>query len=381
MSQREESHPADDLAASGLTTMGPQPPTTAGSNPLRKLALIVVVLALALFALSIFMERRTPSTSQAQVQAYVVGIAPEVTGRVVEVNVTDNSRVDADQVLFRIDPDRYGIAVTEAEAGLASVGQSIGASTAAVDAAQAKLVKAQADRDNLRDQYARASELVKRGVFSKARYDTTKSAFDQAEASVVGAQADLAKAKEQLGPAGNDNPQLRAALAALERAQLDLLRTTVRAPSNGVVTNLQLSIGKVVSVGQPAMTFIDVGTIWIAAAFKENSLEKVAVGNRAEILFDALPGRLFPAKVESVGLGVSQGGTDPNTGLPTIRSDIGWVQEAQRFPVRLVMDGDRPTGVRYGSQATVVIYTGDNPVTNAWGSLWIRIMSVLTYAS
>jgi multidrug resistance efflux pump len=127
------------------------------------------------------------------------------------------------------------------------------------------------------------------------------------------------------------------------------------------------------------MTFIDVGTIWISAAFKENSLENVAVGNRADVLFDALPGRLFPAKVESVGLGVSGGTTDPSTGLPTIRNDSGWVQEAQRFPVRLSMDGDRPKGVRYGSQATVVIYTGEHPVTNAWGFLLIRIMSVLTY--
>ncbi|PZM13949.1 HlyD family secretion protein [Rhizobium tubonense] len=357
-----------------------QPPVVvADRNPLRRLALIIVLLALILFVLSIFMERRTPSTSQAQVQAYVVGIAPEITGRVVEVNVDDNSLVEADQVLFRIDPDRYQIAVAEAEASLASVGQSIGASTATVDAAQAKLVEIQAKRDNLNEQYARASDLVKRGVFSKARYDAAKSAFEQSEASVTGAEADLAKAKEQLGPAGNDNPQLRAALAALERAQLDLLRTTVRAPSTGVVTNLQLSIGKVITAGQSAMTFIDVGTIWISAAFKENSLENVAVGNRADILFDALPGKLFSAKVESVGLGVSGGATDPSTGLPTIRNDSGWVQEAQRFPVRLVLDRDRPKGVRYGSQATVVIYTGEHPITNAWGSLWIRIMSVLTY--
>ncbi|MBY4630647.1 HlyD family secretion protein [Rhizobium croatiense] len=350
-------------------------------NPLRRIALIVVLLALVLFVLSIFMERRTPSTSQAQVQAYIVGIAPEVTGRVVEVGVADNSRVEADQVLFRIDPERYELAVNEAEASLASVGQSMGASTAAVDAAQAKLVTAQVDRDNLREQSARAEELQKRGVYSKARADSTKSAFGQSEAAVTGAEAELAKAKEQLGPSGNDNPQLRAALAALEKARLDLLRTTVQAPSAGVVTNLQLTTGKVVSAGQPAMTFIDAGTIWITAAFKENSLENVAVGNRAEVLFDALPGRLFPAQVESVGFGVSQGSTDPNTGLPTIRSDSGWVQEPQRFPVRLIIEeAQRPKGgVRYGSQATVVIYTGDNPVTNAWGSLWIRIMSVLTY--
>ncbi|MGO4441301.1 HlyD family secretion protein [Rhizobium sp. RAF56] len=354
----------------------------AARNPLRRTAIIIVALALVLFVLSIVMERRTPSSSQAQVQAYVVGIAPEVTGRVVEVNVDDNTLVETNQVLFRIDPSTYQIAVNQAEAKLAVVGQTIGASTATVDAAQAKLVQMEVDRDNLRDQYERASELVKRGVLSEARYDAAKSAFEQAEASVSGAAADLAKAKEELGPAGNENPQLREALAALEAAQLDLLRTTVRAPSPGVVTNLQLSIGKVVSVGQPAMTFIDVGTIWVAAAFKENSLENVAVGNRAEVLFDALPGRLFPAKVESVGLGVSQqggGGTDPNTGLPTIRTDTGWVHEAQRFPVRLVLDAERPKGVRFGSQATVVVYTGDHPVTNAWGWLLIRIISVLTY--
>nr|WP_210263607.1 HlyD family secretion protein [Rhizobium sp. SEMIA 4085] len=349
---------------------------------MRRTALIIVLLALVLFVLSVFMERRTPSTSQAQVQAYVVGIAPEVTGRVIEVNVDDNSLVEAHQVLFRIDPSTYQIAVAQAEANLALVGQTIGASTATVDVAQAKLVEMEVDRDNLRDQYARATELVKRGVFSKARYDTAKSAYEQAEAAVTGAGADLAKAKEELGPAGNDNPQLREALAALEAAQLDLVRTTIHAPSAGVVTNLQLSIGKVVSVGQPAMTTIEGGTIWMAPACKENSLENVAAGNRAELLFDALPGRLFPAKVESIGLGVSQqggGGTDPNTGLPTIRTDTGWVQEAQRFPVRLVMDAERPKGVRYGSQATVVIYTGDHPVTNAWGWLRIRIISVLTY--
>ncbi|ATU92041.1 HlyD family secretion protein [Phyllobacterium zundukense] len=353
----------------------------AAANPLRKVALIIVALAAFFFILSIFMERRTPSSSQAQVQAYVVGIAPEVTGRVIDVNVTDNSAVEPDQVLFRIDPSRYQIAVAEAEATLARVGQSIGSSTATVDAVQAQLVEAKANRDNVREQAARAMELVKRGVYAKAKYDEAKSALDQSEASVTAAEAELVKAQEELGPAGSDNPQLREALAALELAQLDLLRTTVRAPSAGVVTNLQLSIGKVVSAGQAAMTFIDVGTIWIAAAFKENSLEKVAVDNSAEVLFDALPGRLFSAKVESVGLGVSQSGTDPSTGLPTIRSDTGWIREPQLFPVRLILDEGRPKGVRYGSQATVVIYTGQNPVTNAWGWLWIRILSVLTYVS
>ena len=348
-------------------------------NPLRKVAFTVILLAAILFVLSVFMERRTPSSSQAFVQAYVVGIAPEVAGRVIEVGVDDNSAVEAGQILFRIDPTQYQINVDEAEARLADVGQSIGASVAEVDAAQARLVEAKVTRDNKQDFWARSVVLVKKGVYAQAKSDDIKLEYDQAEATVQTAEANLVRAQQQLGPQGADNPKLKEALAALERAKTDLVRTTVRAPSAGVVTNLQLSVGKVVGVGQSAMTFIDVGTVWIAAAFKENSLENVAVGNRAEVLFDALPGRLFNAKVESVGLGIAQSQTDPQTGLPTIRTDTGWVQESQRFPIRLTLDEGRPKGARYGSQATVVIYTGDNPVTNAWGWLWIRIMSALTY--
>ena len=359
---------------------GPDTPATKG-NPLRRVALTVLLLACLLFVVAVFMERRTPSSSQATVSAYVVGIAPEITGRVIEVGVVDNSGVKPGQMLFRIDPQQYQLAVNEAEAKLAQVGQSIGASTASVDSVQARLVEARAIRDNVQEQANRAMELVKRGVYAKAKYDEAKAAVDQGNASVVAAEADLKRAQEELGPAGADNPQLKESLAALERAQLDLLRTTVLAPAEGVVTNLQLSVGGVVGAGQSAMTFIDVGTVWITAAFKENSLENVAAGNRADVLFDLLPGQVFGATVESVGMGVAQGSVDPKTGLPKISTENGWVRTPQSFPVRLILDEGRPKGVRYGSQANVVIYTGDNPVTNAIGRIWMRVLSVLTYVS
>ncbi|EHH10005.1 HlyD family secretion protein [Mesorhizobium amorphae] len=366
---------SQDNAVDGADTQ-----TTKG-NPLRRVALGVLLLACLLFVTAVFMERRTPSSSQATVSAYVVGIAPEVTGRVIEVGVADNSGVKPGQVLFRIDPQQYQLAVAEAEARLARVGQTIGASTASVDAVQARLVEARAVRDNVQEQANRAMELVKRGVYAKAKYDEAKAAVDQANASVVAAEADLKQAQEELGPAGADNPQLKEALAALERAQLDLLRTTVLAPAEGVVTNLQLSVGGVVGAGQSAITFIDVGTVWITAAFKENSLENVAAGNRADVLFDLLPGQVFGATVESVGMGVAQGSVDPKTGLPKISTESGWIRTPQSFPVRLILDEGRPKGVRYGSQANVVIYTGDNPVTNAIGRIWMRVLSVLTYVS
>lgn len=359
----------------------PPPAQPPPKNPLRRTALIVILIAIALFALSVAMERLTPSSSQAAVQAYVVRMASEVAGRVLEVGVSDNARVTAGQVLFRIDPQPYEIAVSEAQAGLERIGQTIGASTQEVESAQAKLVRAQADRENVRAQVDRARTLVERGIYARAKLDEANSALGVSEATVTGAEADLAKAREQLGPQGNDNPQFKEALAALERARLNLLHTTILAPSDGVVTNLQLGVGQVVGTGQAALTFIDASTIWVAAAYKENSLEYMAPGNDAEVVLDSLPGTIFAMRVESIGWGVSQGSIDPATGLPSIRNQSGWVREPQRFPVRLVFKETPPRGIRYGSQVNVVVYTGANPVMNAVGHFWIRLISVLTYVT
>jgi multidrug resistance efflux pump len=342
-------------------------------------ALAALAAFVLLFAVTIAMERSTPSSSQALVQAYVVEMAAEVAGRVSNVAVADNAPVRTGAPLFTIDPQPYRIAVEEAEARLLRIGQGVGASMSAVDAAQARVVDARANRDNIRQQAGRVMQLVQRGVYPQSRADEAKAGLDRSQAMVVAAEADLEKARQELGPTGNENPQIREALAALERARLDVTRTTVNAPADGVVTNLRLSPGHFVGAGQAALTFLDAGTIWITAAFKENSLEHIRDGNVAEVVFDTFPGRVFEARVESIGWGVSSSGTA--SGLPTIRNDSGWIREPQRFPVRLVFDGRPPMGVRYGSQANVVVYTGHNPVMNALGALWIRLVSVLTYAS
>lgn len=360
----------------------PSPPVQAQAqaNPLRRIARGVALLVAVLFTLSVMMERSTPSSSQAVVQGYVVQMASEVSGRVAEIAVLDNARVKAGQVLFRIDPLPYKIAVAEAEARLEQSGQAMGASTASVDAAQAQLVSARAQRDNVREQSRRVMQLIERGVYARARYDEAKASLDSAEAAVVKAQADLQRARQELGPAGTDNPQIKQALTVLEKARLDLVRTEITAPADGVITNLQLAVGQVVSAAQPALTFIDAGTIWVSAAFKENSLEHVQADDSAEVVFDLLPGQVFKARVESVGWGVAQEGSS-SSALPSIRNQSGWVRDPQRFPVRLVVDRPYPAGPRYGSQVDVVIYTGDNPVMNALGAVKTRLVAILSYVN
>jgi len=377
-----ESETTSKIAAEERTPAHSALAETDSANPLRRAALVVVAVTILLFALSIVMERLTPSSSQAVVQAYVVRMAPEVAGRVIGVDVADNARVDAGQVLFRIDPRPFELAVAEAQAQVEQIGQTLGASTAAVESAQARVVKETAELENVRAQTERVFELVKRGVYPAAKADTARAAQDAARAALTGSQADLAKAREELGPKGADNPQLKAALATLERARLNLFYTTVKAPADGLVSNLQLATGQFIGAGQAALTFIDLSTVWVSAEFKENSLEYMSASDRAELVFDSLPGAVFKAHVESIGWGVSQNSVDPNTGLPTIKNATGWVRDPQRFPVRLIVDDPPPRGsVRVGSQVNVVVYAGNNPVTDALGAVWIRVISILTYAS
>ena len=356
---------------------------TTPRDPVRRWTLIVLGLIGVLFLYSLIADRLTPYTSQAAVQAFIVRMAPEVAGRVIEVNVIDNQRVKGGEVLFRIDPQPFTIALAQAEAKLAGVGQTIGASTAAVSSAQERLIEAEAKRDNVREQANRILQLVEKGVYAKARQDQANKEIQVAEASVREAESEVERARQELGPQGNDNPQFREALAAVEQAKLDLLHTTVLAPADGVITNLQLTEGEFVAVGQAALTFIDASDVWINANFRENSLENVKIGDPVELVFDTLPGRVFKAEVQSVGWGVSQGSIDPETGLPKINEPMGLVRTPQRFAVKIEPNRKDyvPGSVRYGSQANAIVYATGNAVVNAIGALWIRLVAVLTYVS
>jgi multidrug resistance efflux pump len=360
------------------------PPPSRPADPVRRWTLIILALGILLFGWTLIADRLTPYTSDASVRTFVVRIAPEVSGKVIEVAVHDNQIARTGDLLFRIEPTPFRIAVERAEAKLAAAGQAIGASTAAVDAAQAQLVEEIALRDNVREQAARVFELVRGGVYPPARADQARSQLEAAEAQVQRAKASLEQARQALGPQGADNPQIREALAALEQARLDLTRTILVAPGDGVVSNLQLNVGQYAGTGQPALTFLDARLVWLLAFLRENSLEHIRPGTRAEVVLDVLPGRVLPARVESIGWGVGEGDVDSTTGLPKTRQGSGgWFAAAQRFPVQLAFEtaGEPPRGVRYNARASVILYTGEHPVANALAWLWIRLIAALTYVS
>ena len=352
-------------------------------NPVRKWTLVVLALCVVFLLYSLIADRLTPYTSQAVAQAYIVGIAPEVAGRIIEVDVEDNQLVKAGQTLFKIDTEPYQIAVEQAEAKLATVGLTVGASTAGVASAEAELAEMTARRDNTRDQTARVFELVKKGTYAAARGDTALAESKAAEAALQQAKAELDRARESLGPKGADNPQLREAMAALQQARLDLTHTDVLAPSDGLVTNLQLTTGQYAAQGQSLLAFIDIRDYWVSAEFRENSLGNVKPGDQAEITFDVLPGRIYRGTVENIGWAVARGQTGAGSmgALPTVKNETGWVRDPQRFPVRIDVAGKAPPGVRHNAQANVIIYAGGNPITDGIGWFWIRLVSLLSYVT
>lgn len=353
-----------------------------GLAGLRRITWWAIGIAVVLFGYFIIADRTTPFAGDARVQAFIVRVAPEVSGRVRSVPVNDNQIVEQGETLFELDPTPFKIAVAQAQARLDQAGQSVGASTASVDTAQARLDEARANAINVRAQSARVLDLVEKGIYAEARRDGATSAVDRAEAAVEAAEAELESAKEALGPEGAENPQIQEALAALNDARYNLSRTKFATPLRGVVTNLQLEVGQTVNAGQAVMTFISAEDVWILASLRENSLSVVEEGNRAEVVLDTMPGRVFPARVRSKGWGIAGENVDPNSGLPKSTQQSSWLTDPQRFPVILQFDeNERPDNMRFGSRVAVIVYANDSTIMNAIAWARIRLISWLTFVS
>jgi multidrug resistance efflux pump len=156
----------------------------------------------------------------------------------------------------------------------------------------------------------------------------------------------------------------------------------VRAPDDGLVTDVRVDNGNFASAGAPLMTFIGMDDIWIRADFTENNLGNIKTGDKVEIVFDSLPGNVLSGRVRGTGFGVSVD-TTPLGSLPTVDNNRQWLRDAQRFPVDVdfqLSDSSQRQGVRVGAQASVIVYTGDNWLFNFFGKIYIRISSLLTYA-
>ena len=346
----------------------------------RKMTIRVLVVAVLFFILYVAADRLTPTTNQARVRGFVVPMAPQVAGVVTKVNVAMNQAVKEGQVLVQIDPDNYKLAVKQAEAELEKAGQSVGANTADVSSAQAKVVEANANLRSVQSGAERIIAIEDTGVVTQAEVDKAKADVASAQARVAETDASLVRARENLGEEGANNADIVSALAKLEKAQLDLSRSTLYAPGDGGVTNVRVHVGYFVSVGQPVMTFISSGDVWMEAYMRENNIGNLNQGDKVEFVLDSMPGSVHSGKVVSIGFGVEDSSQSQIGSLASVQAPTGWLRQAQRFPVIISFDDESTMGFRReAGQADVVIYATDNFFMNGLGWLWIRIISFMSY--
>ncbi len=354
--------------------------TDNGPDPVRKITKYVLYTVAFLFIWYVVSDRLAPWTDQARVQAYVIPIVPQVSGKVVSVKVVKDQIVQPGDPLLRIDPSDYQLAVEAAESSLELAGQEIGAGTATVTTAQAGVVEAITNLEHMRTQSARVYELEKKQIMSRAEGDKARAVVKQAKAQVDSARAELEKAKQALGEKGEKNPRIRSAIADLKKAQLDLSRTIIVAPSFGGITNLQIDAGHYANAGAPLMTFIEFDNVWIQANMRENNIANIDEGDSVDIILDVAPGKVFSGTVSSVGFAVDSATTGAVGDLASVESKSGWLRDAQRFPVIITFDDDSARGLRrVGGQADVLVYTSNNWIINPLGWIWIRLLSWVSY--
>lgn len=353
-------------------------------DPVRRWTLIILGLCAVLMVYYLAADRITPYTTQARVHAVVVPIAPEVSGTVTDVAVTSNQSVAAGDLLFKIDREKYVLAVGTAEVNLQQARQATGVSTANVEAARAQVKTARATLVRAGQDASRLRRIKQEdpGAISDRRLESAEATLKISQAQVEAAEATLEKALQDLGAEGEDNSRILQAQVALDAANLDLSNTEVRAPADGIVTDVRVDRGNFANAGAALMTFLATRDVWVQADFTENNLGNIKSGDPVGIVFDALPGKVIKGTVRTTGFGV-QVDSAPLGSLPTIDNDREWLRDAQRFSV--IVDFELPEqddrmGIRVGAQASVIVYTGGGFLFNTLGRIKMWLESVFTYA-
>ena len=283
----------------------------------RRLRIFPLLITLATIAVAVVLGRAmwdaymgAPWTRDGTVRAYVVTMAPEIAGRIVELPVADNQFVHKGDLLMVIDPTNFKIAVSLGEAALQ---------------------QAQVNAQNAEREAKRRLELSNLAV--------TVEQQQTFETSAVAAQA-----------------QVQQAQANLDQARVNLQRTEIRSPVNGYVTNLLAQLGDYANIGQNEISLVDADSFWVDGYFEETNLEPIQVGDPASIKLMGYR-EIVRGHVGSIARGINVANAQPNgQGLATVNPIFTWVRLAQRIPVRIHID-EVPEGVvlAAGMTATVQI--------------------------
>ena len=300
------------------------------------------------------------STDNAYVQADMVGVSTDVSGLVSEVDVHDNQKVTKGEVLFKLDPLQFQLALDRANAQLASTGDDLRALQASYRNMQAQIDQAQKDVDFNTVNFQRQEQLIANNFTPKATYDAAKNTLQASQQKLASLQQQLAGLAANLNgkpdAAIEEHPKYKDALAARDEAARQLAHTVVRAPFAGVVTNVpSLQPGQYLAAAATAFNIVSSDHLWIEASPKETELTYVRPGQQATVEVDTYPGQVWKGTVDSI----SPASASSFSLLPAENTSGNWVKVVQRIPMRVsVANSPGKPQLRVGMSVELSVDTG-----------------------
>jgi membrane fusion protein (multidrug efflux system) len=291
------------------------------------------------------------STDNAQVKQDIVSVSAQVNGPIVEVLVRNGDHVKRGQLLYRIDPAPFRVALEQAQAQLAAAKLSTTQLRTQAAGTGADIVGEQANLAIKRNALGRQQALLKQGFTTRADYEDALNEVKTAEQDLADARARAANAHAALAP--GEQPSIAQAQAAVDKARLDLSRTEVRAPMDGTIANAdRLQVGQMAVQGLGMLSLVHSQNAWVEANFKEKDVGRMIPGEKAKIKIDAYPGMKFDGHVQSVGAGTGS----EFALLPAQNANGNWVKVTQRVPIRIYFDGTPSRPMIAGLSADVTVY-------------------------
>lgn len=328
----------------------------------RLLVPIVAILALIAIGFALVLFNNTPRTDDAYAHANTIGVAAQVSGRIVELKVRDNAIVRKGDVLFRIDPTPFDLEVRKLRAQAATLEQQIilnqrqvDAQTHAASASGAGVERAADNAAQKRSTLARLEPLLADEFVTKEQVDQARTASKTATLELQAARYDQQRARSAVSSVAALVSQKEELAAAIAHAEFLAEQTVVRAPFDGRVVDLKISAGEFAAAGRALFTLVDTGTWYVIANFRETELGRMRAGSPASVYLMSNPDREFKGVVDSIGWAVlpEEGGSAQ--GLPRVPRSINWVHVAQRFPVRIRITDPAGDVFRVGASAVVTV--------------------------
>lgn len=330
------------------------------------LTVFFIILAVVLVLLHVRQAQRNLLSEDAVLGADLVNIAASVAGRIQTIEVRENQKVRAGDLLFTIDPRSLQLLVDQtradleiAEASLAAQTRNLKVETQNAAIAEEQIKRARTNLALAQATLARLEALRPKGYVTQQQVDDARTLRDDAQISLSQALKQAQAASDLIGTLDSTEALVRARQAAYELALHNLENTKVHAPHDGYVVGLVNAPGQIVAPGQSLFTLVDAASWFALATYRETDLDGIAVGNCATVRILADSSVAVKGRVEGIGWGVSSEEVlNIPRSLPFIPKSLNWVRIAQRFPVRVKLI-DPPDGlVRAGASAVVSVHHG-----------------------